>query len=308
MLPPPPPPPPPLCPPPPPPVNFTSSDVDRINLALNIHYLQAEFFLHAAFGHGLDKVNAKLAKKGPPPVGGRKARLSTRMEHVAKELGLQSTGHIRAIHDKLDKQSICRPLLNISVGVWDSLISKALIHNHTEVDGGGSLHFDPYENDANFLIAAYVIPYIGLNTLIDSSNRVTGIQARKLVSGLMGVQAGQDAVIRTLLFEIMENKLRPYNVTVAKLTSLVSDLRHKLDHTRKADEGLSVHQNRGAEKQVNGNLISANDYSMAISRSPQQVLQVLYGTGDASVPGFFFPKGANGKIAGIFLKPRRPKL
>ncbi|EFJ20308.1 hypothetical protein SELMODRAFT_108845, partial [Selaginella moellendorffii] len=215
-----------------------------INLALNVHYLQAEFFLHAVFGHGLDKVNAKLAKKGPPPIGGRKAQLSTRMEHVAKELRLQSTGHIRY---------------------------KALIHNHAEVDGG-SLQFDPYENDANFLNAAYVIPYIGLNTLVDSSNRVTGIQARKILCFLKTVVMGVQAVIRTLLFEIMENKLPPHNVTVA-----VSDLCRKLDHTRKADEGLSVHQNRGAEKQVNGNLISANDYAMAISRSPQQVLQVLYG-------------------------------
>ncbi|EFJ26947.1 hypothetical protein SELMODRAFT_412488 [Selaginella moellendorffii] len=217
----------------------------------------------ATFGHGLDKVNAKLAEKGPPPIGGRKAQLSTQMEHVAKELRLQSTGHIRAIQDKLDKQSICRPLLNIDAGVWNSLISKALVHNHTEVDGG-SLQFDPYENDANFLIAAYVIPYVGLNTLVGSSNRVTGIQARNLVVRIDGNPSRPG---RSDPDTALENKLPPYNVTVAKLTGLVSDLRRKLDHTRKADEGLSVHQNRGAAKQVNGNLISANDYSMAISET-----------------------------------------
>ncbi|EFJ26654.1 hypothetical protein SELMODRAFT_97092, partial [Selaginella moellendorffii] len=248
-----------------------------INLALNVHYLQAEFFLHAVFGHGLDKVNAKLAKKGPPPIGGRKAQLSTRMEHVAKELRLQSTGHIRYV---------------------EFPHQHALIHNHAEVDGG-SLQFDPYENDANFLIAAYVIPYIGLNTLVDSSNRVTGIQARKILCFLktvvMGVQAGQDAVIRALLFEIMENKLPPHNVTVA-----VSDLRRKLDHTRKADEGLSVHQNRGAEKQVNGNLISANATPWPSRDRPSKFSKFCTDTGDASVPGLF--------LADIFLTRRRPKL
>ena len=32
-----------------------------------------------------------------------------------------------------------------------------------------------------------------------------------------------------------------------------------------------------------------------------QMLQVLYGTGNASIPGLFFPKGANGRFATTLL-------
>ena len=37
---------------------------------------------------------------------------------------------------------------------------------------------------------------------------------------------------------------------------------------------------------------------LVFSRTPQQVLAVLYGSGDASKPGLFFPQGVNGKLKG----------
>ena len=38
---------------------------------------------------------------------------------------------------------------------------------------------------------------------------------------------------------------------------------------------------------------------LVFSRSPQQVLGVLYGTGDASQPGLFFPQGITGNVNNI---------
>ncbi|KAL3626627.1 hypothetical protein CASFOL_030176 [Castilleja foliolosa] len=51
-------------------------DSDYVELALNLEYLETEFFLFGALGYGLDRVNRSLTKGGPQSHGGQKANLS----------------------------------------------------------------------------------------------------------------------------------------------------------------------------------------------------------------------------------------
>lgn len=76
--------------------DFSNRDVDELNVILNAEYLEAEFFLHGAYGFGLDKFNGTAVNvTGPPPIGAQKAHTGRFIEHLAKEFGLQSLGHIR---------------------------------------------------------------------------------------------------------------------------------------------------------------------------------------------------------------------
>lgn len=87
----------PRCRPPPPhiPVAVFPYDVDPMQFALNLEYTEAEFFLHAAYGVGLDHLAPGLALGGPPPVGARKANLDEVTWRIVAEFGLQEIGHIR---------------------------------------------------------------------------------------------------------------------------------------------------------------------------------------------------------------------
>ena len=71
------------------------SDDDLIEFALNLEYLEAEFFLFAALGHGLDVVNPGLADGGPPPIGAKLAKLDPLVRDVILQFGLQEVGHLR---------------------------------------------------------------------------------------------------------------------------------------------------------------------------------------------------------------------
>lgn len=117
----------------------------------------------------------------------------------------------------------------------------------------------------------------------------------------MGVESGQDAVIRTLLYEIADEKVLPYNITVAEFTNAISGIRNELAMCGIRDEGLIVPLNLGAENRTESNILSADTNSLSYARTPPQILRIIYGTGSEYRPGGFLPRGGSGKIARSFL-------
>lgn len=123
----------------------------------------------------------------------------------------------------------------------------------------------------------------------------------QLVAKLLGVESGQDAMIRTKLYDVRYEKVAPYPYTVAEFTTAISNLRNNLSHAF-VDEGIVVPRYLGAEGMITGNILSADKNSISYARTAEQVLDTVYGTGDASKPGGFYPKGGNGTIALSYLK------
>ncbi|XP_004486531.1 ferritin-like catalase Nec2 [Cicer arietinum] len=271
----------------------TSSDVDLLEFPLNLEYLEAEFFLYGSLGHGLDVVAPKLVEGGPPPIGAKLAKLSASIRDVIYQFGLQEVGHLRAI--KSTVKGFPRPLLDLSKSsfakVMDSAFGRPLVPP-----------FDPYANDINFLLASYVIPYVGLTGYVGANPLLQNATSRKLVAGLLGVESGQDAVIRTLLYERHSSVVKPYGVSVAEFTNHISTLRNKLGKDGLKDEGLMVPIGQGAEGRVLGNILAGDKDSLSYPRTPQEILRIVYGSGNECVPGGFYPDGGNGRIAKSYLK------
>ena len=125
----------------------------------------------------------------------------------------------------------------------------------------------------------------------------------QLLAGLLAVEAGQDAAFRALLFERKSETVPPYKgITVAEFTDRISAARNQLGKCGVKDEGLTVPPELGAEGRICTNVLSADRDSLSYARTPEELLSILYLTGDEHVPGGFFPEGANGKIAREFLR------
>jgi hypothetical protein len=75
------------------------SDMEQLQFLLNAKFVEAEWFLHAALGRGVDYLDRNLSAGGPRPAGARKAALDFRTTEVAAELGYQEVGHIRYVPD-----------------------------------------------------------------------------------------------------------------------------------------------------------------------------------------------------------------
>ncbi|KAK7332660.1 hypothetical protein VNO80_29415 [Phaseolus coccineus] len=269
------------------------SDVDLLEFPLNLEYLEAEFFLYGALGYGLDKVAPDLAEGGDPPIGAKSAKLDRLFKDVILQFGLQEVGHLRAI--KSTVKGFPRPQLDLSSSSFAKIMDQAIGRNLTPP-------FDPYANSINYLLASYVIPYVGLTGYVGANPMLQNATSRKLVAGLLGVESGQDAVIRAFLYEQKTQKVNPYGLSVGDFTDRISTLRNNLGNEGVKDEGLVVAREDGAESAVNGNILAGDKDSLAYSRTPEEILRIIYGTGDEHAPGGFYPKGASGRIARSYLK------
>ncbi|KAL5795575.1 hypothetical protein ACOSQ2_000395 [Xanthoceras sorbifolium] len=271
---------------------INADDRDRIQLALNLEFLEAEFFLNSALGRGLDLIEPRFAQGGPPPIGARKANLDPLTNHIIEEFGYQEVGHLRAILTTIG--GFPRPLLNLSRENFAMIFDEAV---------GYKLHppFDPYADSINYLLASYAIPYVGLVGYVGTIPYLVNYTSQRLVAGLLGVESGQDAVIRTLLYERAHLIVAPYNMTVADFTGKISNLRNELAMCGIKDEGIIVPIELGAENRTESNILSADANSLSYARTPQEILRIVYGTGNESKPGGFFPEGGNGRIARSFL-------
>ncbi|KAK1592444.1 hypothetical protein Q3G72_025004 [Acer saccharum] len=269
------------------------SDVDLLEFPLNLEYFEAEFFLYGALGYGLDMVAPNLTGGGPPPMGAKRAILDPFTRDIVLQFALQEVGHLRAI--KRTVKGFPRPLLDLSAKSFAKTVDKAF---------GVPLNppFDPYSSSMNYLIASYLIPYVGLTGYVGANHKLKSATSRRLVAGLLGVESGQDAVIRALLYEKAMQKVHPYGITVAEFTNRISSLRNKLGHTGLKDEGLIVPRFKGAEGKIRGNVLAGDQDSLSYARTPEEILRIVYGGGDERVPGGFYPKGADGRIARSYLQ------
>ncbi|KAK9281214.1 hypothetical protein L1049_004109 [Liquidambar formosana] len=272
---------------------IVANDKDRIEFALNLEFLEAEFFLNGALGRGLDTIAPQYALSGPPSVGARIANLDALVRRIIEEFGYQEVGHLRAIISAVG--GFRRPLIDLSPVNFAKIFNEAV----------GSIlipPFDPYANTINYLLAAYMIPYLGLVGYVGTIPFLANNTSLQLVAGLLGVEAGQDAVIRTLLYERANQTVVPYNLSVAEFTIRLSAYRNQLAMCGIKDEGIiALPPVMGAENRTTSNILSANYDSLSYSRTSPEILRILYDTGSENRPGGFFPLGANGAIARSYL-------
>ncbi|KAK3035204.1 hypothetical protein RJ639_034592 [Escallonia herrerae] len=270
-----------------------TEDIDMMQFAENLEHLEADFFLWGALGYGLDQVAPWLVMGGPPPIGAQRANLDNLTQRIIEEFGYQEVGHLRAL--KTTVGGFPRPLMDLSAHnfakVFDEAFSFPLVPP-----------FDPYRDSLSYMLGSYMIPYVGLIGYVGTNPNINGYITKRLLAGLLGVEAGQDAVIRSYLYERAKEVVHPYNRTVTEFTVAISELRNLLAMCGIKDEGIIVPLELGAENRTMSNVLSANNDSLSYWRTPRELLRIVYGTGDEHVPGGFFPHGANGRIARGFLE------
>ncbi|HEU4959535.1 MAG TPA: ferritin-like domain-containing protein [Sphingomonas sp.] len=259
-------------------------DTDAFAFALNLEYLEAQFFLHAAFGSGLadDLTKSGDGKTaGGAVTGGRKVAFTDSvLAEYAREIAADERAHVTFLRTQLGSSVLAQPAINIDGGASGAFTAAARAAGIV----GSSGTFDPYASDANFLLAAFLLEDVMPTAYRGAIVYVSSTPLREATAGLAATEAYHSGLIRSTIYASGD-------ATLIANAGKFSNLRDSLDGTTDDDQGVATDAN-GAS-----NIVPADPSNgIVFARTPAQVLNIAFLTGAKATKGGFFPNGVNGTI------------
>ena len=95
--------------------SLNSGDRDILNFALNLEYLEAEFYLYATTGAGLDvSLTTGVGKAGATTGGSQVSFTDNLLRATANEITVDEVDHVKLLRAVLGKQAIAKPAINLN--------------------------------------------------------------------------------------------------------------------------------------------------------------------------------------------------
>jgi hypothetical protein len=251
--------------------NNGPSDAAILNFALNLEYLEAEFYLRAVTGMGLaDNMTGGQGHHGDV-LGGRAVPFATgKLRKIAEEIAADEKAHVAFLREALGGAAVARPSIDLRDSFTAAAVAAGLI------TAGET--FDVYANETNFLLGAFIFEDVGVTAYKGAAPLIDSKVYLEAAAGILAVEAYHAATIRSSL----------YALGLDAPTTNISDLRDSVDGPTDLDQGIVV--------DGNANIVPTDSNGIVFSRSAAQVLNIVYLTAEETTSGGFFPDGVNGEI------------
>ena len=251
-------------------------DAAVLNFALNLEYLEAEYYTYATKGHSITAEGVAVNGAGTAGAVTIKANplvtfSSTAMRQHAEEIAEDERAHVKFLRAALavaGVQPVARPAINLRESFMDAAAAAGL--------GEG---FDPFANETNFFLGAFIFEDVGVTAFKGAAPLIANKTFLEAAAGILAVEAYHAGVVRHIIY----NKGAGARTAANK----ISDLRDAVDGAADTDQGVT--------KDGKANMVPTDANGLAFSRTPRQVLNIVY-LGVNATQGGFFPNGLNGAI------------
>jgi hypothetical protein len=247
------------------------SDGAILNFALNLEYLEAEFYSHAVHGYGLpSSLTSGKGQLGPVEGGHQVPFKSKSIRQFATEIARDEYEHVAFLRKALGGAAVARPEINIGAAFTAAAAAAGLIKKGQA--------FNVYASEDNFLLGAFIFEDVGVTAYKGAAPLITNKTYLGAAAGILAVEAYHAANIRTAL----------YDRGLAAGADAISAARDSLDGASHDDQGITLNGQ--------ANIVPADANGLAFGRTPGQVLNVVYLTPKAANSGGFYPHGVNGQL------------
>ena len=257
-----------------------ATDAAVLNFALNLEYLEAEFYLRAVTGHGLTMSDAQGGdgSTAGPVYGGHEVPFkSSVIKKYAREIARDEREHVRFLRAALGKSAVARPAITLDAAFTAAATAAGVIKKGQK--------FNAFANETNFLLGAFLFEDVGVTAYKGAAGLITNKTYLDAAAGILAVEAYHAGAVRTVLYGEAEKTPALFGI-IDKLSAA----RDAVDNTKDDDQGI------GSKK--TSNLVPTDKNSIAYGRTPGEVLNIVYlNTTKASVnKGGFYPRGFNGAV------------
>ncbi len=264
------------------PTTTAVTDADILNFALNLEYLEAQFYSYAVFGTGLAANQLTGTGTQGTVTGGRKVNFTDPVvAQYAKEIAQDEVAHVAFLRKALGSSAVAQPAIDVGTD------PNGAFSNAARAAGlvGSNVAFDPYASDENFLLGAFIFEDVGVTAYKGAAPLISSKTYLDAAAGILAAEAYHAGLVRTVLYS--KGIATP---SLATATVKISDARDSLDGPSDDDQGIL-----GADTSVS-NIVPTDNNALAYSRTTGQVLNIVFLNKLAVSRGGFFPAGVNGNI------------
>jgi hypothetical protein len=250
------------------------TDADILNFALNLEYIEAEYYTLATTGQSITALGVGV--NGVGTQGGVTVKAnpqvpfaSDSIRQFANELAANERAHVNFLRSALGGAAIARPQIDL-LNSFNAAAQAA----------GIGPTFDPFANDINFLLGGWMFEDVGVTAYKGAARLLQNKDILDAAAGILATEAYHVGSLRTRIFAA--------GSTAQTLSQQISDLRDATDGPGDKDQPVAV----GGS----ANIVPADSNAIAFSRTTSEVLRIAYLTPGNPSSGGFFPNGVNGTI------------
>ncbi len=245
------------------------SDSAILNFALNLEYLEANFYSFAVNGHAIP--GSLMSGQGTQGgiSGGKQVPFKTAgIQQLAREIAGDELTHVTSLRSALGSAAVSQPSLDLMKSFTAAAQAAGVVPAGTA--------FDPFASEKYFLLGAFIFEDVGVTAYKGAAPLISSKTYLDAAAGILGTEAYHAASIRT----------RIYDLGLSDMANKISAARGGLDDGM--DQGVTV---KGAE-----NIVPTDQAGGVFGRTPGEVLNIVYLTSKPATSGGFFPSGLNGVL------------
>ncbi len=246
------------------------TDNDILNFALNLEYLEAEFYLRAFFGTGISSADVTGMGTQGTVTGGTQVPFQNKaIQAYCQTLAADELAHVQFLRSALGGAAVAEPNINLSTSFTTLAQAAGLISSGQT--------FNPFADDISFLLGAYIFEDVGVTAYAGAARYISNPTYVSAAASILATEAYHGGAIRTLLA----------NIGGGQAANSISALRATLSGAQD-DLGIDIPGD-------SYNFVSEDYNGLVFRRTPAQVLNIVYGSTTAiGTGGLFFPNGMNG--------------
>ena len=248
------------------------TDVDILNFALNLEYIEAQFYLRAVTGQGLPAnllggVGATGGVNGGSPV----PFVTPLFAQYAANIALDEQNHVAFLRSALGSAAVAQPVIDLAGGFQGAAVAAGIATAATP--------FNPFGDQASFFLGAFIFEDVGVTAYAGAAALIQNKAYLTAAAQILAVEGYHAGLIRTVLGQL--------GFAAAFDTQAIANLRASASKANN-DQGVVFPQNGFV------NIAPTDANGLAFRRNTAQVVNIVTNGGQGK--GGFLPNGFNGNI------------